>query len=117
MLCLLRRRCNVVFPLCRELFRRRVRCRSAHRTIKAGIAPAIYRNGLAVNVRDRNVGEIVHCAVVEEAAVLPVAAFVTGAIIAAVQAAAQAATADLIWAAFLIDVSPFDLRPSRPTSS
>jgi uncharacterized membrane protein YccC len=32
------------------------------------------------------------------------------------QAAAQAATADLIWAAFLIDVSPFDLRPSRSTS-
>ena len=80
--CLLRRRCNVMFPLCRELFRRRFRCRSAHPTIKAGIARAIHRNGLAVNVRDRNVGEIVHCAVVEEAAVLPVAAFVTDAIIA-----------------------------------
>ena len=47
--CLLRRRCNVMFPLCRELFRRRFRCRSAHPTIKAGIARAIHRNGLAVN--------------------------------------------------------------------
>jgi uncharacterized membrane protein YccC len=33
------------------------------------------------------------------------------------QAAAQAATADLIWAAFLIDVYPFDLRLNRSTSS
>ena len=71
-----------MFPFCRELIRCGLRRRTAHPTIKAGIAPAIYRNGLAVNVRDRNVGEIVHCAVVEEAAVLPVAAFVTDAIIA-----------------------------------
>jgi hypothetical protein len=33
------------------------------------------------------------------------------------QAAARAATADLIWAAFLIDVNPFDLRLNRSTSS
>ena len=32
------------------------------------------------------------------------------------QAAAWTATADLIWAAFLIDVSPFGLRPNRSTS-
>jgi hypothetical protein len=32
------------------------------------------------------------------------------------QATAQAATADLIWAAFLIDASPFGLRPNWSTS-
>jgi hypothetical protein len=32
------------------------------------------------------------------------------------QAAARAATADLIWAAFLIDVNPFDFRLNRFTS-
>jgi hypothetical protein len=32
------------------------------------------------------------------------------------QAAARAATVDLIWAAFLIDASPFDLGPLRSTT-
>ena len=72
----------MMLPFCRELIRCGLRRRTAQPTIKAGIARAIYRNGLAVNVRDRNFGEIVHSAVVEEAAGLPVTPFITDAIIA-----------------------------------
>ena len=70
----------MMFPLCRALFSCGLGSGSAQSAIKAGIVRAIC-NGLGVNVRDCNVGEIVHRAVVKEAAVLPVATFVTDAII------------------------------------
>jgi hypothetical protein len=66
-----------MFPLCRALFG----CGLGSGSAQSGIVRAIC-NGLAVNVRDCNVGEIVHRAVVKEAAVLPGATFVTDAIIA-----------------------------------
>jgi hypothetical protein len=72
----------MIFPFGRELCRRGLRCRAALPTVKAGVAPVFYRNWLTVNVRHRDVGDIVHRTIVKEPAVFPVAALVTDAIIA-----------------------------------
>ena len=79
---LLGRRCGVIFPFGRGLCRGGLRCRAALPTIKAGIAPVLYRHRFTVNVRHRDVGDIIHCTIVKELAVFPVAALVIDAIIA-----------------------------------
>jgi len=80
--CLIRRGAHVVLLCNGKLLRRGLHGRTAGAAVETHIGLVIDNDGLAVDVGDGDIRDVVDCSVVEESAVAPIAAFVADAVVA-----------------------------------